>query len=350
MNTVQLLRDAGPEGPALSTATRNAARAALLAEIDGAVKLAEPRHSRVPSRKVRWRLGVGAVAVAASWAAAVVIAAPDELGPLPDSVELVAFEPLTFPLALDPIPAGWGEPGFDADADLGGMRMFFGDGSGGHAASIAVSDEEPEFSDVSGEQEVDVDGDDGVLVTTTSNYCDTGADGAEFCELRDEVRLVFERRDDQWVTVSGPAEADQLLWVAGSLVDRPQRIPLQISLAPAGWSVQGFKDDRILTLVDDGHEQHSLSVHLPYPEDVVPAGQVRSSIMGPIGPQLDVTVNGRPAQLVRVDRAMVIEGERVEGWFLQAQFTDGTTFVVQAPGSFTQEQVLRTAEAVVYTP
>lgn len=31
---------------------------------------------------------------------------------------------------------------------------------------------------------------------------------------------MFERRDDQWVTVSGPAEADQLLRVAGSLVDR----------------------------------------------------------------------------------------------------------------------------------
>ena len=37
-------------------------------------------------------------------------------------------------------------------------------------------------------------------------------------------------------------------------------------------------------------------------------------------------------------------------WFLQAQFEDGTTFVVQAPGSFTQEQVVQLAESVTYNP
>jgi hypothetical protein len=343
MNTVQLLRDAGPEGPALSTATRNAARAALLAEIDGA----RPRASRMPSRKVRRRIGVGAVAVAASWAAAVVIAAPDELGPPPGSVELVGFEPLTFPLSLDPAPADR-TPGFDGDQ--GTLRVFYGDGAGEQGFSIAVSMDEPEFGDVSGEEEVAVDGAEGALVTTTSNYCDTGADGAESCELRDEVRLVFERRNDQWVTVSGPTEPDRLVGLAESLVDRPQRIPLQISVAPAGWSLDFFKDDRILSLIDDDHEQHSLSVHLPDPEAVIPAEQVRESVMGPIGPQLDVTVHGRPAQLVRVERDLVYEGRRLEGWYLQAQFVDGTTFVVQAPESFTQGQVLRFAESVVHTP
>ncbi len=344
MNTVQLLRDAGPEGPALTSDVRSAARAALLAEIDGA----RPRHARLPSRKVRRRLGVGAVAVAASWAAAVVIAAPDELGPLPDSVELVAFEPLTFPLALDPVPAGWSAPGFDGD--LGFVRMSYSGADGEPAASVLVGEEEPEFSDVSAEREVAVDGTDGVLVTTTSNYCDTGADGADVCELRDEVRLVFERRDDQWVTVSGPTDPARLVQLAGALTDRPQRIPLQISLAPAGWSVQGFKDDRILTLVDDDHEQHSLSVHVPHPGDVIPAAQVRESVMGPVGPQLDVAVNGRPAQLVRVEGDLMYEGRFLQRWYLQAQFRDGTTFVVQAPESFTQEQVLRMAETVVYHP
>ena len=133
-------------------------------------------------------------------------------------------------------------------------------------------------------------------------------------------------------------------------MDRQQRIPLQISVAPAGWSLQFVKDDRILTLVDDEHEQHSLSVHLPLPEDVIPADRVRESITGPVGPQLDVTVHGRPAQLVRVQRDLMVEGRFLEGWYLQAQFTDGTTFVVQAPESFTQEQVLRFAESVVHTP
>ena len=344
MNTVQLLREAGPEGPALTPAVRDAARAALLAEIDGA----RPRAARLPSRTVRWRLGIGAVAVAASWAAAVVIAAPDELGPLPDSVELVAAEPLVFPLSLDPVPPGWSAPRFDAD--LGFVRASWAGADGEHAAAVVVDDEEPEFSDVSGEEEVTVDGVEGVLVTTTSNVCGTAPGGGDACALRDELRLVFERHEDQWVAVSGPTDPERLVGIAESLVDRPQRVPLSVSLAPAGWSVLGYKDDRILTLVDGEHEQHSLSVHLPRPEEVVPPDRVRASVMGPIGPQLDVTVHGRPAQLVRVDRAMVIEGERVEGWFLQAQFADGTTFVVQAPGSFTQEQVVRMAEAVVHTP
>ena len=348
MNTVQLLREAGPEGPALTSETRNAARAALLAEIDHRNGTAMPRAARLPSRKARWRLGMGAVAVAASWAAAVVIAAPEELGPMPDSVRLVASEPIVFPLSLEPTPAGWSAPRFDADPGL--LRASFAGVDGEHAASVLVDEVEPEFSDVSSEEEVTVDGREGVLVTTTSDVCDTGPDGAEACELRDEVRLVFERRDGQWVTVSGPTDPDELVGIAESLVDRPQRVPLQVALAPEGWSVQSFKDDRILTLVDDDNEQHSLSVHLPLPEVVLPAAQVRESVMGPIGPQLDVTVNGRPAQLVRVDRAMVVEGDRVEGWFLQAQFADGTTFVVQAPESFTQEQVLRMAEAVVHNP
>jgi hypothetical protein len=344
MNTVQLLREAGPEAPPLTAATRDAARAALLDEIGRS----RPRARRMPSRKVRRRVGVGAVAVAASWAAAMVITAPDELGPPPGSVELVAFEPLTFPLSLDPVPPGWELGGFDAD--MGFLRASYGDASGAHGAAIAVSMEEPEFSDVSHEDDVAVDGAEGVLVTTTSNYCDTGADGTESCELRDEVRLVFERREDQWVTVSGPTEPDRLVALAGSLVDRPQRVPLQISLAPEGWSLQGFKDDRILTLVDDDHEQHSLSVHLPYPEDVIPAAQVRSQLMGPIGPQLDVTVNDRPAQLVRLQGDLMYEGRFLERWWLQAQFRDGTTFVVQAPESFTQEQVLQLAGTVVHTP
>jgi hypothetical protein len=38
------------------------------------------------------------------------------------------------------------------------------------------------------------------------------------------------------------------------------------------------------------------------------------------------------------------------GWYLQAQFQDGTTFVVQAPATFTQEKVLRFAAEVTFTP
>ena len=59
-----------------------------------------------------------------------------------------------------------------------------------------------------------------------------------------------------------------------------------------------------------------------------------------MGPLVPATVNGRPAQLVPTD----------EGWYLQAQFPDGTTFVLQAPEVLTQEQVLAVAAEVTYTP
>jgi hypothetical protein len=351
MNEVTLLREAGPESPVLTASTRNTARAALLAEIDGA---SGPRRLRLPSRAVRWRMGIGVVTVAAAWAAAVVIAAPEELGPVPDSVDLVAFEPPAFPLSLDPLPAGW-DASFSADPG-GILHAAYGvDTSGTQAADgvyVRVSPEEPEQYDVTGTEEVTVDGQDAELVRGDLVLC--GGTSTECVEERSPyLHLVWERQDDQWVQLEGHGaydDADRLLEVAENLVDRPQRVPLQISLAPAGWSVQGYKDDRILTLVDDDHEQHTLSVHLPLPEDVVPADQVRSSIAGPIGPQLDVTVHGRPAQLVRVQGDLVIDGHSSEGWFLQAQFEDGTTFVVQAPGSFTQEQVLQLAESVSDIP
>jgi hypothetical protein len=59
-----------------------------------------------------------------------------------------------------------------------------------------------------------------------------------------------------------------------------------------------------------------------------------------------VTVNGRPAQLVQVDTGYLDQ----KGWFLQAQFPSGTTFVVQAPDAFTQEQVVAMAEQVTFHP
>jgi hypothetical protein len=345
MNEITLLREAGPDAPPLAPAVRSSARAALLAEIDGT----RSRPSRLPSRKVRRRVGAGVVAVAAAWTAAVVIAAPEELGPLPDSVELVAFEPPAFPLSLEPVPAGW-EVSYSADPG-GILHAAYGDANG-DGLYLRVSPEEPEQYDVTGIEDVSVDGRDAEFVRGDLVMC--GGTSTECVEERiPYVHLVWERRDDQWVQLQGYGaydDVDRLLDTAENLVDRPQRVPLQLSLAPAGWSVQAFKDDRILTLVDDEHEQHSLSVHIPLPGEVLPAAQVRQSIASPIGPQLDVTVNGRPAQLVRVQGDLVIDGRSTEGWYLQAQFQDGTTFVVQAPESFTQEQVLRLAETVTYHP
>ncbi len=55
----------------------------------------------------------------------------------------------------------------------------------------------------------------------------------------------------------------------------------------------------------------------------------------------------RPAGAGRPDRSRPpVDG----GWYLQAQFPDGTTFVVEAPAAFTQAQVLQFAAQVTYTP
>jgi hypothetical protein len=354
MNEITLLREAGPEGPALTNATRNTARAALLAEIDGASR---PHRIRLPSRKARWRVGAGVIAVAAAWTAAVVIAAPDELGPLPDSVTLVAFEPPVFPLSLDPLPAGWdvsfsADPGGILHAAYGDTTVDASGNAEGDGLYLRVSPDEPEQYDVTDTDDVSVDGQDAEFVRGDVVMC--GGTETECVEERvPYLHLVWERHDDQWVQLEGYGaydDADQLLEVAQDLVDRPQAVPLRVSLAPAGWSVYAYKDDRILTLVDDNHEQHTLTVHLPLPEDVLPADQVRQSIASPIGPQVEETVNGRPAQLVRVQSDLLVEGRFLEGWYLQAQLPDGTTFVVQAPGSFTQEQVLQLAESVTYNP
>ena len=351
MNTVQLLREGGPEGPALTPDTRIAARAALMAEIDGA----RPRARRLPSRKVRWRVGVGVVAVAASWAAAVVIAAPDGPGTPADSVRLVEFHMPTFPLSLDPEPQGL-RPAFDGDGD-GATIADYHDEEMREGFTIFVSEDEPERPDevVGGAtrgdtHQVEVGNREGEVVHGSENWC-WGPEGSETCAPRGFTELVWERGDGRWVAIEGHGSYDDtsaVIAVAQSLVDRPQPATLAVGLAPDGWSIQGYKMGRVLTLVNSRYEQQSLSVHIPLPEEVIPADRVRESIMGPIGPQLDVTVNGRPAQLIRVDLGYVVDGHRYEGWYLQAQFEDGTTFVVQAPEAFTQAQVLELAESVTH--
>lgn len=342
MNDVTLLREAGPEAPTLSTTARQAARVALLDEIERSKTVGGRVRARLPRRRTALRIGAGVTVAAVAWTAAVVVAAPDDpLGPPPGSVQLVAFEPPVFPLSLDPAPDGL-PPVFDAD--MGGLRAIYRTADEGHGVMITVSEKEPEFGDEVDRTAVPVGEGEADIVMTVSNICD-----ATDCALTGEIRLVQERREGQWVTIDGSGrydDPDHLAAVAEDLVDRPQPVPLRVGLAPAGWSVLAYKDDRILTLVNDAHEQQTLTVFIPLPNDFVPAEQLRGQLMGPLGPVIPATVHGRPAHLVRVDTGYMDQ----EGWYLQAQFADGTTFVVQAPEAFTQEQVLAMAEQVTYAP
>lgn len=345
MNDITLLSEAGPAAPPLSPAARAAARVDLLDEIERSRTVRGRVRARLPRPRTALRLGAGVTVAAVAWTAAVVIAAPDgPLGPPPGSVTLVAFEPPVFPLSLEPVPAGLtATPIFDAD--LGALRAIYGRaGEGGDGVLITVSDDEPEFGDEVDRTTVPVGEDDADIVMTVSNLCD-----ATDCALTGEIRLVQERGEGQWVTIDGSGRYDdpgRLVAVAQHLVDRPQPVPLQVGLAPAGWSVLAYKDDRILTLVDDAHEQQTLTVFIPRPEAVIPPEDLLGQLMGPIGPVLPATVHGRPAYLVRVETGYLDQ----EGWYLQAQFPDGTTFVVQAPEAFTQEQVLAMAEQVTFNP
>ncbi|WP_222195676.1 hypothetical protein [Modestobacter italicus] len=349
MNELTALREAGPEAPALSSAARSAARAALLTEITGP----DPVRRRRPSRRTTLRLGAAGVAVAAAWTAAVVIAAPDGPGTPAGSVTLVDFAMPTFPLSLDPVPDGL-RPAFDGYGD-GATIAGYDDPAGEDGFTVYVDDDEPQQrpddaaeNEVSATEEVTVDGEGAELVRYSRDWC-VGDSPGEDCSRRSYTWLTWERAHDQWVTIDAYgryASRERVLEIAASMVDRPQPATLDIGLAPAGWSVRAFKMGRVLTLVNDAYEQQEITVHVPLPQDVVPADQVLSSTMGAIGPQLDVTVHGRPAQLVLVDTGYLDQ----RGWYLQAQFTDGTTFVLQVPDAFTQEQVLEFAEQVTHNP
>jgi hypothetical protein len=344
MNDITLLREAGPAAPLLQPAALSAARAALLDEIERSGTVGRVR-ARLPRGGTALRIGAGVTVAAVAWTAAVVIAAPDELGPPPTSVSLVAFEPPAFPLSLDPAPSGL-TPSFSADP--GGILHAGYSGAGDDSVSVRIEPDEPEQYDVSDSEDVTVNGQDAELVTGSINTC-TGP-GPECIEVQvPYVHLVWERRAGQWVQLSGEGrydDADRLRELAANLVDRPQPVPLQIHLAPAGWSVEAYKDDRILTLVNDSYEQQTVSVYVPRPEDVVPPEELLDQLMGPIGPVIPVTVHAKPAYLVRVQSDFLNQ----EAWFLQAQFEDRTTFTVQAPEAFTQEQVLQMAEQVTYNP
>ncbi|MGY1601951.1 hypothetical protein [Geodermatophilus sp. SYSU D00815] len=331
MNEITLLREAGPEAPALTPATRSAARAALLDEIAG-----HPVRARSRRRRTVVRVGLAVTAVAAAWTTAVVVAAPDELGPPPGSVTLVAFEPPAFPFALDPAPVGL-TPSYSADP--GDVRIaVYRSPDESQGVTLRVTPDEPDLGDTAAEREVTVAGHDAEVFTEEVVH----GDG----DVRAREVVLVEWDDDRWVEISGRGrygDRDELLDVADALVERPQPVPLQVHVAPAGWSVLAYEDDRILTLVDDAHEEQTVTVFLP--ERPIPADELLGELMGPVGPVLDVSVNGRPAQLVRIGG-----GPLEAGWYLQAQFPDGTTFVVQAPEAFTREQVLRFAGEVTVTP
>jgi hypothetical protein len=128
--------------------------------------------------------------------------------------------------------------------------------------------------------------------------------------------------------------------LAQHLIDQPTLVPLQVSLAPRGWEVVAYKDDRIITLADPngapatGATARTLNVYLPQPPTAPADLPTATGATG--GRMYGVTVHEQPAYLLPT----------ADGWFLQAALPDGTVFVLQTPADFTQTQVLEIAQGV----
>jgi hypothetical protein len=289
-------------------------------------------------RRARQARRVAPALVAA--AAAVVVGVTVDRGGTPTRtpgpVELVGYAVPAFPLSLADVPAGLSGPSLSLDPSFervgpGAAHAAWSDPDDpASGVGLGVRDAEPEGM---GDEvaDVSVDGEDATVYRAGI----TGA-GPQFS-------VVWERGDGQWVTVSGSgrfASRAAVVEVAEDVVDEPVPVPLQVGVAPRGWVVVAYKDDRILTLADPAGPPatealaRTLSVSLP-PAPSAPADLPAE--VGAVGGRIDeVTVQGRPAQLLPT----------ASGWYLQATTVDGTVFVLQAPGDFTVQQVVGVADGV----
>ncbi|TYP87855.1 hypothetical protein [Blastococcus xanthinilyticus] len=320
------------------------------------------RRPRRPARRTLLRVGGAVVAIAAAWATAVAVTpadlpstrddvatpsqvteAPVDPGAPADGLRLVAAEAVTFPLSVDPVPAGltptfsrWGGTAFYGDQPL----VFSADYSSGTGDRFLLR-LFPEDPRQWGDAGWSIDGEPAGTATV---------DGAEVDVRRRDgiVTLLWERPDGRWVQVLGEgayAETSAAVAVAESVVDRPQPVGLQFGLAPAGWSVGGYEESRSLDLVDDSDPtQAPLRVSLfggpGYTATIDDPFEGRV-LAGPVEP---VTIQGQPGRTARVDPG---DGD---GWLVTGQLPAGPLFLMVAPSVLTKEQVLEIAEQITYTP
>jgi hypothetical protein len=316
----------------------------------------QARGRRRPGRKALLRAGGAVVAIAATFAVAVLVTPADEpatrearpspspttTGAPADGITLVAAEKATFPLSLDPVPDGltatfsrWGGvafyPGqplvYSADYSSAGSDRFL----------VRLFPDDPRTwpgSDWS------VDG----PVTGTATV------GAAVAEVRGGdgyLTLLWERRDGRWMQVLGEGaygETDAAVAVAESIVDRPQPVGLQFGLAPAGWSIGGYEESRSLDLVNDAEPQQLLRLSLIGREGGATLDSVfeNEAMAAPVEP---VTIKGLDGRLGLMDG-----GGSPDYWRVVGQFPAGPMFLLLAPQELSEEQLLAIAEQATYTP
>lgn len=341
-----------------------------------------PRRRR-PGRKALLRAGVAVVSIAAAAVTAVIIAPADSVRTPDDGIAtpaskitLVATEQTTFPLSVEPAP-----PGLVRTLSRSGGPTPAGErpavftaeyrAADGVGFTVWTSSRDPrEDWQYAFQKPQDDYSPDDVVETATVAVGDREADlvrgrydrplcrYANASPTQNDVPgtvcvsafadLVWERRDGQWVWIRGHdeyAETAAVATAAGSLVDRPVPVDLQLGLAPAGWSVTSYDDGHIGIVSDDDPDQR-VTVTLQEAWRGYTPDNMLDYVEG-LGPVARVTVGGRPAQLGRVEQSW---SEARKQWWLAGQFADGTLFFLNAPGTFTQDDVLAVAAQVTYTP
>lgn len=318
MNDLELLDRFGPRPTGSSATAIAAARARLDATMASAVPRGRRPHRRLPL-------------LAAAAAAALGMAVTPALVGSDDSIALAAVDPLTFPLTPTGLPTSLGEPVFERDDDV--MAARYGTTLDGVSIVTGVRDEDF-WSIPHDASTVDVDGRPATVFRRTVH------DGTS--QQAPAVTVVLQEDDDTWTAVTGSgdhADAEEVVALAESLREAPQPVDLALRVAPRGWSVVAYKDDRVLVLAaPGGAERRELVVALvdETSPDLTGYGAVDVET---------VTVHGRPAQ---VGRQVVEDGDPT--WVLEARTADGQAFSVQAPADFTRAQVVETAEGVSYRP
>ena len=268
---------------------------------------------------------------------------------------LEAVDEVTFPLSLDPVPAGM-TPSFTGSAGdpeaIAGYSFPDGRGFSIHLSPAELPPTEDPNATGSGTVAVG-----GVEARWTSGVTPEMCTIADVCfEDLPFAELIWERAPGQWIRLSGDGvhgDVAALVAVGESLVDRPQPINLQVGLAPAGWSVVDWHESSgAIGVASDEDPTLSLSVQcLPDPPSgtrlVDSTVEDRIASVTALDPPVTTTVGGQPAQVVHAHDHMDAE---LRFWMVAWELPDGTLCTVQTPDDFTQDDVLAIAEGVTYTP
>lgn len=302
------------------------------------IALADPlddvvRRGRRIRRARTARRAAPALLAAAAVAAAIAVVPIGADQQVNAPIRLVSYEVPAFPLSLTDVPAGLTPPRFSLDPAL--------DKTGpGVAHASYLNQNDPTSRDrvslnVHGSDEPDNLGNDAGETTVNGRSAEVYEDNVGASPLL----TVAWRLGEDWVTLTGSgryADRSTIQRLARTVTRRPAPVPLQLSLAPAGWEVLAYKENTILTLFDpaSGEPPRTITVHLP--EKRTDPDDLPRTVEGVDGPVRQIAVHGKPAHLVRTHH----------GWYLQAALPDGAPFVLQAPDAMTVDQVDSVAEAV----